>query len=112
MLAVAAPIVKNSSMTESAIRTVLYSPLGRRLLWVLFAVLFYQSGEATLIWLLEPTNFEGGWNWIWVALFTILLPAFFALQPFFGCASGDCQTGACKSDKRANSRVSYSRPPG
>jgi hypothetical protein len=109
---VVALIVKNNTMSLRPVQTALLSPLGRRLLWVLFAILFYLSGEATMIWLLEPARFEGGWHWIRVALFPVLLPAFFVLQRFFGCASHTCQTRGCQTDNPSADADYYTRPPG
>ena len=106
-----AAIVKNRMMFPHPVQTALLSPLGRRLLWVLFAILFYLSGEATTIWLLEPASFPGGWHWLRVALFPVLLPAFFVLQRFFGCSSGHCQSGACPVANKPDT-VHYYRPPG
>jgi hypothetical protein len=71
-------------------------PLARRMLWVVFAILFYYSGLNFTIWLLEPENFAGGVDWVWVALFPVLLPAFFLVNRHLGCASGRCASGECK----------------
>lgn len=98
-------------MLPLPVQTALLSPLGRRVLWVLFAILFYLSGEATTLWLLEPTGFPGGWHWLGVALFPVLLPAFFVLQRFFGCSSGHCRSGACAVETKQDD-IHYYRPPG
>ncbi|HID48696.1 MAG TPA: hypothetical protein EYP40_03625 [Chromatiales bacterium] len=98
-------------MIPPPIQTALFSPLGRRLSWVLFAILFYLSGEATTVWLLEPAGFPGGWHWLGVALFPVLLPAFFVLQRFFGCRSARCQSGACAGTGKQDNSL-YPRPPG
>ncbi len=92
-------MVKNSPMSLSG-RTLLAHPLSRRLGWVGFGILFYLSGEAATIWLLEPEQFTGGWQTFWLALFPVLLPAFFLLQRWFGCASGACRQGHCERDER------------
>ncbi len=75
--------------------TLLAHPLIRRLGWVGFGILFYLSGEAATVWWLEPERFTGGWQWFWLALFPVLLPAFFILQRWFGCAGGACRSGRC-----------------
>ena len=91
----------------------LYSPLGRRLIWVIFAVLFYLSGEAVTIWLLESQEFSGGWQWLWLGLFPVLLPAFFLLQRFFGCSGGQCQIDAAPPAQKKPTDLFYmNRPPG
>jgi hypothetical protein len=72
------------------------SPLFKRVLWVLFAILFYNSGQAFTIWLLEPENFAGGVDWFWMVLFPVLLPAFFVVNRHLGCASGACSDGHCE----------------
>ena len=91
----------------------LYSPLGRRLIWVIFAVLFYLSGEAVTIWLLESQEFSGGWQWLWLGLFPILLPAFFLLQRFFGCSGGQCQIDTAPPAQKKPTDLFYmNRPPG
>jgi hypothetical protein len=64
-----------------------------RLIWVAFAVVFFYSGLFTTEWLLEPEQFAGGWRWILVGLFPVLVPAFFVVNRRYGCASGACRTG-------------------
>ncbi len=83
-------------------------------MWVLFAVLFYQSGLNFTVWLLEPENFAGGANWIWVILFPALLPAFFIVNRHLGCASGQCRSGSCEvtPNKRDNNNIGPGRMPG
>ncbi len=71
------------------------NPLARGMLWVVFAVLFYYSGLSFTVWLLEPENFPGGGDWIWVALFPALLPAFFRVNRHLRCANGRCASGEC-----------------
>lgn len=90
-----------------------YSPLARRLSWVGFAILFYLSGEAVTIWLLEPQAFSGGWQWFWLSLFPVLFPAFFMLQRFFGCSGGQCQIANPPPSEKKTTEVYYiHRPPG
>jgi hypothetical protein len=79
--------------------------LVRRLIWVLFAIVFYQSGLTATVWLLEPETFRGGIDWLWLALFPVLLPLFFVVNRVCGCASGACAIG----DK--GSRTLYTPPP-
>jgi hypothetical protein len=74
----------------------LLTPMGKRLLWVLFAILFYQSGLAFTVWLLEPESFQGGIEWLWILLFPVLLPAFFIVNRHLGCATGQCHSGQCE----------------
>ena len=73
-------------------------PLTRRLYWVLYAILFYNSGLAFTIWLLQPEQFAGGWEWAWLALFPLLLPGFFIVNRYLGCASGQCSDGQCSTN--------------
>ena len=77
----------------------------RRLIWVLFAIVFYQSGLTATVWLLEPENFRGGVDWLWLALFPVLLPLFFVVNRVCGCAGG-----ACAVDRKG-SGIPYTRPP-
>ena len=77
-------------------------PLARRLLWVVFAILFYYSGLNFTVWLLEPNNFAGGMDWLGVALFPVLLPAFFPINRRLGCASGRCASGACETARKTD----------
>jgi hypothetical protein len=79
-------------------------PLPRWLIWIGFAALFYQAGETFTIWLLEPEKFAGGGAWFWLALFPILLPLFFIVNRYCGCASGACRTN--------NRGRSIAMPPG
>ena len=72
----------------------LLAACGRRLAWLGFAAVFYQSGLAFTIWLLEPIRVSGA-EWVWVALFPGLLPAFFLVNRVLGCGSGHCGTGTC-----------------
>ncbi len=72
-------------------RNVFGHPLAKRLLWVVFAILFYYSGLNFTVWLLEPENFAGGMHRVWLALFPVLLAAFFPVNRKLGCASGTCK---------------------
>jgi hypothetical protein len=100
-------------MNSHWLQRFLYSPLGRRLSWVVFAILFYLSGEAATIWLLEPQAFNGGWQWFWLFLFPVLLPAFFLLQRFFGCSGDQCQIDVSPATKKKPTDMYYiNRPPG
>ena len=87
--------------------------MGRRTLWVLFAIAFYQSGLAFTTWLLSPEAFAGGWDWFWLALFPVLLPGFFLVNRHLGCASGQCTSGECSigaQDPKENSKFPYRMP--
>jgi hypothetical protein len=75
---------------RASLRAVLSHGFARRLIWVLFAIAFYQSGLAATVWLLEAENFRGGIDWLWLTLFPVLLPLFFVVNRFCGCASGAC----------------------
>ncbi len=83
---------------------VITNPLCRWLVWLGFAILFYTAGEAFTMWLLEPEHIHGGLQWLWIALFPVLLPAFFIVNRRFGCTSGSCAG--------ANSRIPGSGFPG
>lgn len=67
--------------------------------WVGFAIVFFYSGLFFTEWLLDD-GFGGGWRWILVAVFPLLVPAFFVVNRRYGCASGAC------SIKRGGDRVS------
>ena len=69
-----------------------------RLIWVMFAFVFFYSGLFTTEWLFEPEKFAGGWRWILVGLFPVLVPAFFVVNRRYGCASGSCRGRACSPD--------------
>ena len=68
----------------------LASGMTRSVIWVLFAILFYQSGLTATVWLMEPENFRGGIDWLWLALFPVLFPLFFVVNRVCGCATGAC----------------------
>ncbi len=78
------------------IQRYLGSPLVQRLIWVLFAVFFYYAGLAFTTWLLQPDAFQGGYQWILVVVFPLLVPAFFIVNRRLGCASGHCAGGQCE----------------
>lgn len=86
-----APTYSNH-MIKHRIINVLVHPATKRIYWVLFAILFYKSGQSFTIWLLEPESFKGGLEWIWMAIFPMLLPTFFLLNRHLGCASGQCSS--------------------
>ena len=73
----------------------LLKALAGRAIWVLFAFVFFYSGLFTTEWLLAPGEFEGGWRWVLVGLFPLLVPAFFVVNRRFGCASGRCLGRTC-----------------
>ncbi len=78
---------------------------------MLFAIVFYLSGESAVIWLLEPEQINGPWRWLGVGLFPVLLPAFFMLQRFFGCSGGRCTPPAGDSPPSRSEQVHYPPPP-
>ena len=80
-----------------------------RLIWILFAFVFFYSGLFTTEWLLEPDTFAGGWRWILVGLFPVLVPAFFKVNRRFGCASGACMGRTCPNEKK---ELSIKQMPG
>jgi len=78
------------SASPITLQSVLSYRLVRLLIWVLFAILFYQSGLTATRWLLDSENFRGGIDWLWLGLFPALLPLFFVVNRLFGCASSAC----------------------
>ncbi len=84
-------------------------PLSKRVYWVLFAILFYNSGQSFTIWLLQPEEFNGGAEWFWLAIFPLLLPAFFLINRHLGCASGQCSIRT-PDDKNQNHHQQYRMP--
>ena len=91
----------------------MHHPLLRRLLWVLFAILFYQSGLAATVWLLDPEHFGGGPDVFWALAFPALLPLFFWVNRHLGCAGGQCQDGQCPLPSRDKKGITYAdRMPG
>ncbi len=69
------------------------SPFAKAILWVLFAIVFYNSGLTFTTWLLSPEDFSGGWDWFWLLLFPALVPAFFLVNRRLGCVGGTCNRG-------------------
>ncbi len=94
----------------SLAESLLQHPLSRRIGWVLYAIVFYISGESFVIWLLEPHNFSGGVRWLGVAAFPVLFVGFFFIQRHLGCASGQCPVDGAGTDRSKDSR--YQPPPG
>lgn len=70
-------------------------PIFNRLLWILFAIAFFQSGMAFTTLALEPESFRGGLDWLWAILFPLLFPAFFIVNRRLGCGTGRCTANAC-----------------
>lgn len=110
--------VNSNSFTELVAR-----PFVGRVIWVLFAIVFFYSGLYFTEFVMAPRSFAGGWLWLWVAAFPFLLPAFFIVNRRFGCASGACREGACavptpgEQDGRGprgrkSDRISVPRMPG
>jgi hypothetical protein len=77
--------------------------LAGKILWVAFAFVFFYAGLFTTEWLLEPDAFSGGWRWLLVGLFPVLVPAFFVVNRRFGCASGACLGRRCSAATRGES---------
>ncbi len=76
-------------------RELLTHPAAKPIYWTVFAILFYNSGLAFTIWMLQPESFKGGIDWLWLSLFPLMLPAFFVVNRYCGCASGSCSRGRC-----------------
>ena len=90
-------------------------PFLRRVVWVLFAILFYLCGERFTIWLVEPERFSGGIEWVGVILFPFLLILFFLSGRYLGCTTGQCHSEHCsvnKNEQPSSSEIYYYRPPG
>jgi len=98
-------------MKMSHTNPLLTHPLLRRLGWVLYAIMFYLSGESFVIWLLEPENFTGGIRWLGVVLFPLLFIGFFFTQRHLGCTAGYCRTKS-QHHKPDDDNPGYMRPPG
>lgn len=102
-------------MSQLSVPGRLSSPLGRRTAWVLFAIVFYLSGESAVIWLFDARQIDSPWRWAGVLAFPLLLLAFFRLQRFFGCARGACANPESAQDTDAPAAGEdhpYSPPPG
>lgn len=83
-------------IADKALELLLH-PLGKRVMWVFFAILFYQSGLTFTIWLIEPHNFhDSRMEWAQVLIFPLLVPAFFWVNKRLGCATGSCASGECE----------------
>ena len=82
-------------MMRQYFQLIVSNPWLRVLVWLLFAMIFYKSGETFTVWLVEPENFAGGLDWLWLVLLPLLVPAFFVINRHCGCASGAC--GVSKS---------------
>jgi len=100
------------SMSIAKLKTILSHPMSRRLYWVIYAFLFYNAGLALTIWLLEPENFAGGWDWFWLALSPFLIPGFFIVNRYLGCTTGQCASGQCAVDENEKSGQYKGRMPG
>jgi hypothetical protein len=90
-------VLKGNGMI-TRLNAIVANRLWRWLVWLGFAILFYTSGEAFTMWLLAPTRIRAGLQWLWVALFPVLLPAFFVVNRWWGCGNGTCTVvGAAQS---------------
>jgi hypothetical protein len=90
-------------MTQT-LATIVSSSLFRWTVYLGFAILFYKSGESFTVWLLQPAPIVGASQWVWIALFPVLLPLFFVVNRRFGCASAACRTDS--------GRAGVHSPPG
>ncbi len=79
-------------------RVIASSSVFKWLMWLLFAALFYKSGETFTVWIIEPEDIGGGVQWIWVLLFPLMVPLFLVVNRRLGCASGSCLTGGSRID--------------
>ena len=77
------------------------NPFLAQVVWLIYALLFYQSGLTATVWLLEPEQFNGGIDWLWLIVSPIVLPMFFIINRHLGCAGGDCRRGVQENDFRA-----------
>lgn len=100
-------------MKQGLVRIISH-PLGQRIAWILFAIIFYLSGEQFTLWLMSDQSFGGGLAWIAVLAFPFLLPAFFVVNRYLGCASGTCADGVCMvaPEKPEADKIYFYRPPG
>ena len=62
------------------------------MVWLLFAIPFYQSGLAFTVWILDPQNLRPTQE-LWALAFPGMLTLFVLLQRYAGCASGQCRAG-------------------
>lgn len=104
---------------NATFRELIARPFFGRLIWVLFAIVFFYSGLYFTEFVMAPREFAGGWLWLWVAAFPFLLPAFFVVNRRYGCATGACRGGVCKlpqnsevAQKRTDDGFSVHRMPG
>ncbi len=68
----------------------------KRFFWVIFGVIFYISGDSFFTLMLEPENFNGGFNWILVVIFPVIAPLSFFINKKLGCAV--CSSDSCNID--------------
>ena len=104
---------------NTTFKDVIARPFFGRVIWVLFAVVFFYSGLYFTEFVMAPSEFAGGWLWLWVAAFPFLLPTFFVVNRRYGCATGACRGGSCAvppsgADKaqKSGKGFSVSRMPG
>lgn len=108
---------------SSAFNELVARPFLGRVIWMVFAIVFFYSGMYFTEFIMAPREFAGGWLWMWVAAFPFLLPAFFVVNRRYGCATGACRgetcavpepeddAGAPPAGKKPN-RISVTRMPG
>ncbi|MFQ5755871.1 MAG: hypothetical protein ACE5H7_07210 [Acidiferrobacterales bacterium] len=80
------------------LRVITANPVFKWLIWLLFAALFYKSGETFTVWVMEPERLQSGAEWMWIILFPLLVPVFFVVNRRLGCASGSCPTASGRID--------------
>ena len=73
---------------NATFRDLIARPFFGRVIWVLFAIVFFYSGMYFTEFVMAPREFTGGWLWLWVTAFPFLLPAFFVVNRRYGCATG------------------------
>lgn len=70
---------------------ILHRPILRRVLGLLFTVLFFYSGLYFTEWLFEPNTYTGGpLKWALTVVFPLLVPLSLIVNRHFGCATGSC----------------------
>ena len=83
-------------------------PLLKRLAWIGFAVVFYNAGQAFTVLVLEPDNFAGGLDWIWLIAFPLLLPLFFIInRRLCACTSDEKTSMHSNSEMDNNNKIHY-----
>ena len=104
---------------NATFRDLIARPFFGRVIWVLFAIVFFYSGMYFTEFVMAPREFTGGWLWLWVTAFPFLLPAFFVVNRRYGCATGACRGGKCElpqnnesAKKRPSDGFSVHRMPG